>query len=311
MKNMSLNKIKSYFLFRLIHIIRLINNDIDKLFIYVVFWGIIYFYNFNNDWLNLISYILPPLYYHINRSDIYFLKKTFGRKHFFILIIEYLFLSLITYSLISEASKNSIVPYINFLLCFIYPLITPKKIEWTKRIPLDFIPKEAYEWKTYIRNKPITFIGTYVLLLVSSYHPFTLGVMTFMFCGNINAIYSTIEPKEIYCMYFSYNTIESKLSKSISFIIKMILPAFTICFLINHTLFYITVIILSYIIMFSINAILTKYANYRLIYKENRPPNIMQIVEIMISIILIFPWIVNYYQLKKNVLENVNRYVRG
>lgn len=308
---MNLSNFKNYFVFRINYFFRLFNHDIDKIVIYIIFWGIIFFYNFQNEWLYLLYYLIPPLYYHTKREDIQFIDKISNNNSYFFIVCEYLLFSLFTFLLLFNKIDQKLIHIIGFLICFLLPSLKIRNIQWTKKLNLTFIPIDAYEWKAFMRQKPINFLFTYFLLVLSCYHPFTLGIMSFLFCGTINSIYAITEPKEIYCMYFENETIDDKIVSSLKFNIKITLPIFIISILININLAHIVFFIYCFLLMFHVEIVLRKYANYVLDYNKNKTINSMKIIEIIISIILVIPWLVNYYQLKKECASKINKYARS
>lgn len=306
---MILSKLKNYYHFRIKQLFRIANNNLESFFIYIIFGLIIYFYDLKTDWLFLIYYIIPPLYFHSNRKDILFIKQIFTNKQYLILLSEYLIVYLVIFVLTFNKNINILIPFFGLIFCFIYPLIYINKTEWTKKINLSYLPIETFEWKSYIRNKPLFFIIFFALLVFSSYHPFTLGIMIFMLCDIINSVYSIIEPKEIYCSYFKEKNIKDKLNKSLLIINLMTLIPFIICLLLNLNLFHIIILFFLILNMFSISTILNKYANYNIDYTKINTQNMGQIIEIFISIILILPWIFNYFKLKNKSQYKISLYV--
>ena len=308
---MNFNNFKHYFVFKAKYFLRLLNNDLDKVIIYIVFWLFIYFYDFQNNWFYLIYYLIPPLYYHINRKDISFINKISNNKSYFFIVSEYSLFNVFTLFIIYSKTDQKIIHIIGLLVSLLIPIIKIKNVQWTKKLTLKFIPIDAYEWKAFIRQKPISFLLTYVLLVLSSYHPFSLGIMTFMFCGTINSVYSTTEPKEVYCLYFTNHSIDDKVFNSLEFLLKITLPIFILCIILNVSLLYIILLIYCFLFMFHTEIILRKYANYFLNYTKNKPTDSMKIIEIIFSIILVIPWVLNYKQLKKESTLKIYDNVRG
>lgn len=308
---MILNDLKKYFVFRVKHLFRLLNDNLDKVIIYIVFWLLIYFYHFQYKWFYLIYYLIPPLYYHINRKDISFINKISSNKSYFFIASEYLLFNLFTLFIIYSKTNQKFIHITGILVSLFIPIIKIKNVQWTKKLKLKFIPIDAYEWKAFIRQKPINFLLTYMLLVISSYHPFSLGIMTFMFCGTINSVYSTSEPKEVYCLYFTNHSIDDKVFNSLKFLLKISLPIFILCATINASLIHVILLIYCFLFMFHTEIILRKYANYFLDYRKNRPIDSMKIIEIIFSIILVIPWVLNYRQLKKESTLKIYDNVRN
>jgi len=308
---MNLINFKNYFVFKIKFFFRLLNNDLDKVIIYIVFWLLIYFYVFQYNWFYLIYYLIPPLYYHTNRKDISFINKISNNKSYFFIASEYLIFNIFTFFIIYSKTDQKTIHIIGLLVSLLIPAIKIKNVQWTKKLTLKFIPIDAYEWKAFIRQKPINFLLTYGLLVISSYHPFSLGIMTFMFCGTINSIYSITEPKEVYCLYFTNHIIEDKVFNSLKFLLKITLPIFILCITINVSLLYIILLIYCFLFMFHTEIILRKYANYFLDYAKNKPIDSIKIIEIIFSIILVIPWVLNYRQLKKESTLKIYDNVRA
>lgn len=308
---MNLNNFKNYFVFRAKYFLRLLNNDLDKVIIYIVFWLLIYFYDFQYEWFYLIYYLIPPLYYHTNRKDISFINKISNNKSYFFIASEYLLFNVFTLFIIYSKTDQKLIQIIGLLISLFIPIIKIKNVQWTKKLTLKFIPIDAYEWKAFIRQKPISFLFTYVLFVISSYHPFSLGIMTFMFCGTINSVYSTTEPKEVYCLYFTNRNIDNKVFNSLKFLLKITLPIFILCSIVNASLLYIILLVYCFLFMFHTEIILRKYANYFLDFTKNKPTDSMKIIEIIFSIILVIPWVLNYRQLKKESTLKINNNVRS
>lgn len=302
---MNWNKITLFFSFKLRQVFRLINYDTDRVLAFFVLWGIAFFYDLKSDWYFLVYLIIPSLYYQIKRKDINFLSKVFYDESYIIMLTESSFLFLITSLIICTKVNNFLVFITGFLFCLLLPLIKIKNIDWTKKINLSFIPKDAFEWTSYIRAKPISFFSTYLALAISSYNPFTLAIMTFLFCGNINNIYSKPDTIEIYRLYFYNKTIENKLISSITFVIKFTIPIFIFSVLINFYLSHIILLIFCFMIMFLSNRILLKYSDYNLNYVRNKPPNIFKITELLLSIILVLPWWYTFSTLKNKITQEI------
>jgi len=303
-----LNKIKNYYYFRFKQFLRIANSDFGSFFSYLIFGLVIFYYDFKYDWLFLIYYIFPALYFINKRKDIPFIKNLFINLNYFILLLENLFLYIVIFFLIN--SKTSFwVDVTGLILCFSYPVINLKKYIWTKNINLSYLPLETFEWKSFFRKNPLYLIVFFLLLLLSSYHPFTLSIMIFLFCDIINSVYSVIEPKEIYSSYFTNNTLNEKLNKSLLIINAIILIPSIFCFLLNVKLYFIIIICISVLNMFTISIILHKYSNYNIDTSKIRNHNMGQIIALFISIFLIFPWLFDYFQLKKNAQLKINKYV--
>jgi hypothetical protein len=305
---MNLNKLYNYYIFRVKQFFRIINNDSSSVLIYFIFALIIYFSKIDDSRLFLIYYLIPSIYFLINRKDITFVKQTFTKKHYFVLFIEYLLLYFIVLILIFNKADNLIVHLLGFLFCTIYPLASNKKNEWTKNINLSYLPNAAFEWKTYIRSKPIFFITYFLIMLISSYHPFALGITIFLFCDIINSTYSIVEPKEIYRAYFIKNSINNKIFSSLLVINLITIIPFMSSLLINIDLYFIVLFLFLLLNMFSISTILYKYSNYDLNYSKIKTQNIAEILTVFILIFLILPWIINSNNLRKKVEYKISKY---
>lgn len=300
-----------YIRFRIKQLTRVVNQDVDKFFFFLVFAGVVLFYNLPEELYGVAYFVVPSLMYQLERKDIAFLRKVFGRRAYALMWVESCLIYLVVALLMLCKINSPNVFIIGFLLCFIYPLISVEKFEWTKSINLSFVPEDAFEWKTYIRQKPFHFIMAFIGFVIALFHPALLGVMSFLFCGNINAVYETTEPREVYKAYFGRKTIDEKLYHTTLFVVKMVLPFFVISTLLHPSLFYIIIIIFFFLVLFLVNIILLKYAEYEQSYKRLKTINMAQVLKIVFSIFLIFPWVYNCISLRKKIIKEIRLNVRG
>ncbi len=308
---LSLNKFKNYFGFRVRYIFRQINYDFDSILVYAIIWTTIALTNFQSPWIHLTLSIIPSIYFHLNRGDLSFLRKVFYKNIYFLILCEYFILCSISQIIILFKFEFCSIYLINITVCILLPLINIKKFKLTNSIDLKWISMDVYEWKSYMRRKPLNFTITYSLFILSAIHPFTFGIMTFLFCGLINSIYSYKESKEIYSMYFQENSLENKIQNSLSFFFKITVPPLLISVFINPLLISIALCIYCILIMFFIKIILYKYAHYSCDYNKIKPIGTTGIIEIFCSILLVLPWIHNYFKMKEIGTSKINEYVKN
>ncbi|MGM5630031.1 hypothetical protein O2K51_03935 [Apibacter raozihei] len=160
---------------------------------------------------------------------------------------------------------------------------------------IDLLPVHIFEWKSALRKNIFSYLILYILLFLSSYHPFTYIVMLLLVLSSFIEIYKYLEPKELYKSYFQKFSLVEKYKISLKVFNVIIIPPFILFGFIN-TLYSEFLLLFFPVNLFILEIISRKYKNY----SDNRRIiefNPVLLIILLIKSILIVP---SLYSIRNN-----------
>jgi len=258
------------------------------------------FVNLNKSVYYQGVFLLPILFLHFRRKDVYFLKKIFFKSWRLVLLIEY-FILLLIFNLSNIHYKLDYFVIISLLgVCFLPLLHISNNI---KTFNFDFISNKTFEWKSFLRKQLLTFLIYYLLTIISSYHPFTLLLMGTFFLDFISNIFTYNENKELLEAYFKKYSLKQKLYFNAYLLNLLLLPILIGYIIFNsdeiiYLLYYFIFMNLYYLLI-----ITRKYKNYYHKNKENEY-NMGIYLQYLLSSLFIIP---AFYFLKQNISSSIQK----
>jgi hypothetical protein len=177
-----------------------------------------------NAYLYSTLFFVLTILFHFGRKDISFLKKTFVKNWWIIVLLEnaFIYLFLLTASINYKYEKLGIsLLLVLFAISFISPKSKPLfSIKW------NVVPNYLFEWKSFLRKNSIISIIAVLLLAGSGYDKALM-----IFCGifvldYVSNVYENNESKEMLEMYFRKYDFNFKIRKNLLFYNLLLLPTY-------------------------------------------------------------------------------------
>ncbi len=281
-----------YLYFRCKQILRLLNNSLDYSVCLTVASIILYFIKLP-DYIYLIIYFTCFSFLN-KRRDTKFLAKLFENKSFLMQIQE----NLIVFAFVTLLIYSKITDFKILIFCFLWAILSPKisfNMDILQLKIIDLLPVHIFEWKSALRKNIFSYLILYILLFLSSYHPFTYIVMLLLVLSSFIEIYKYLEPKELYKSYFQKFSLVEKYKISLKVFNVIIIPPFILFGFIN-TLYSEFLLLFFPVNLFILEIISRKYKNY----SDNRRIiefNPVLLIILLIKSILIVP---SLYSIRNN-----------
>ena len=272
----------------------------------ILFLGIIMVVKLPIFYLYPTLFLFLTIFFHFNRKDIKFLKKTFVKYWWTVVILEntiiYLFFLTANINYKFEVFGFSFL-FLLFAISFINPNIKPKlSPKW------NFIPNYLFEWKSFLRKNPIISIITFLLLLGSGYDKAMMIFFGILILDYYSTIFENNENKEMLEMYFKKYNFDFKIRKNLIFYNLLLLPTYLFFLVKNYEY---TLYLLYYISFMNLYFLLILTRKYK-IYNHKEKTNYYNMgvfIEYFFCSMTIIPAIFVLKENIKTARKNIKFYV--